>query len=270
MNKIISFIAICLLTVPTFAATQAHQTRRASTTQFNQFAPRTNRASQPFINNQQVSSGVVIEEDAREKERSACINNNIGVGNTFVWASKFSNTNDYSTMIEDTENPDNNTCFVRVELKSNDSAISVSDISAKYYEMGQSITCGDWVNEDKIKDRILDAKKTARVWGTIGASVGGAGLGVGAMELFGNKVIGGDVEGQYSLSGADLLISQIKDQGNTDQFCKDLKDLRDACVASGNAADACQSDNGAYKGEKITQWGYYFNDSKIKSLCSNL
>ncbi len=267
MNKIVSFIAISLLLSPAFAATQAQQTRRASTTQFNQFAPRTNRASQPFINNQQVSSGVTIT-DEREAERSACINNNVGVGNTFVWASKLSDTSNYSTMVEDTENPDNNTCFVRVELKSTDSDISVSDISAKYYEMGQSITCGDWVDENKMKDRILDAKKTARVWGTVGASVGGAGLGVGAMELFGNKMIGGDVEGQYSLSGSELLVSQIKDLGNSSEFCNNLKELKNACKQN-PSLDACKSDNNQYDGtKKITQWGGYFTDANIKALCN--
>ena len=35
--------------------------------------------------------------DNREKERLACISNNIGVGNTFVWASRYSNTANYAT-----------------------------------------------------------------------------------------------------------------------------------------------------------------------------
>ena len=52
--------------------------------------------------------------DNREKERLACISNNIGVGNTFVWASRYSNTANYATMVEDTENPENNVCFVKL------------------------------------------------------------------------------------------------------------------------------------------------------------
>jgi len=79
----------------------------------------------------------VVEEapkkDMREAERNACISNNIGIGNTFVWASKYSNTANYSTMVEDVENPENNVCFVRVELKSDDSKISVSDVQSKYF-----------------------------------------------------------------------------------------------------------------------------------------
>jgi len=136
--------------------------------------------------------------DMREKEREACIRNNIGVGNTFVWASRYSDTNNYATMVEDIEHPENNTCFVRVELKSSDAKVDLSDISGRYFEMGRNITCGSWVDEDMLEKRILDAKKNARTWATVGGAVGGAALGVGSMELFGNKLINGAVEGQKS------------------------------------------------------------------------
>lgn len=137
-------------------------------------------------------------KDMREKEREACIRNNIGIGNTFVWASRYSDINNYSTMVEDTEEPDNNTCFVRVELKSADSRVDLSDIPGKYFEMGRDIICGSWVDENMIEQRILNAKKNARTWATVGGAVGGAALGVGSMELFGNKLINGAVEGQQS------------------------------------------------------------------------
>ena len=139
------------------------------------------------------------EKDMREKEREACIRNNIGVGNTFVWASRYSDVNNYSTMIEDLENPENNTCFVRVELKSTDTKLDLSDIPGRYFEMGRNIICGSWVDEDMLEKRILDAKKSARTWATVGGAVGGAALGLGSMELFGNKLIGGAVEGQKGL-----------------------------------------------------------------------
>ena len=113
------------------------------------------------------------------------------------------------SMIEDVEEPANNTCFVKVGLKSDDTRINVSDIPAKYFEMGQTITCGSWANEEDMRQRILDAKKGARVGGTIAASVGGAALGVGAMELFGNKLIGGKVEGQAALEESALMRSQV-------------------------------------------------------------
>ncbi|MEE1110688.1 MAG: hypothetical protein UIH99_00565 [Alphaproteobacteria bacterium] len=175
-----------------------------------------------------------VKKDMREKERNACMSNNVGMGNTFVWASRYSNLNNYSTMIEDVEEPENNVCFVKVDIKSNDSKIDVSDIPSKYFEMGRSITCGTWANEETLRQRILDAKKTARVWGTVGGVVGGAGIGVGAMELFGNKLIGGKVEGQKSLQGDQLLRSQLsvlakENASEYDNYIKNLRKLKVEC-----------------------------------------
>lgn len=149
--------------------------------------------------------------DRREAEKNACINNNIGIGNTFVWASRFSNTSNYTTMTEDMENPENNVCFTRVELRSDDSKISLADVPAKYFMWGETIECGSWANEKEIEKRILDAKKGARIGGIVASTVGGAGLGVGAMELFGNKLIGKKVEGQKAkdISDIDLYASQL-------------------------------------------------------------
>ena len=175
-------------------------------------------------------------KDQREKEKRACLQNNIGIGNTFVWASRYSNLGNYSTMIEDVEEPENNTCFVKVELKSDDAKINVSDIPSKYFEMGRNITCGEWANYDTLKGRILDAKKSARAWATVGGTVGGAAIGVGAMELFGNKLIGGAVEGQKNkkLTERQVLESQLavlKQDNKTDydSFIGHLGDLKCAC-----------------------------------------
>lgn len=178
------------------------------------------------------------KKDMREKEKGACIANNIGVGNTFVWASRYSNLNSYSTMVEDIENPENNACFVKVELKSNDSKIGVSDVPVKYYEWGQNITCGIWADYDVLKKRILDAKKNARTWATVGGAVGGAAVGVGAMEAFGNRLIGGDVEGQKGLerdgNSVALLRSQLavlKQDNQTEykRFISNLRVLKSEC-----------------------------------------
>lgn len=176
--------------------------------------------------------------DKREKEKNACIQNNIGVGNTFVWASRYSNTNDYATMIEDTENPENNTCFVKVSIKSNDSRINLDDIRDQYYEMGRGITCGAWADEAEIEKRILDAKKKARTWATVGGAVGGAAVGVGSMELFGNRAIGGAVEGQKDLERKgqtdELLRSQLlalkKDNSSQyNEIVSELGSLKKSC-----------------------------------------
>ena len=60
-------------------------------------------------------------------------------------------------MVEDVKNPENNVCFVRVELKSDDeSRISVSDVRPKYFAWGEAIKCGSWVNEQEMEDRILN------------------------------------------------------------------------------------------------------------------
>lgn len=235
MTKFISVIAISILTMPAFALSPSGQGRRTMSSQL--MAPRqvaapqvqasmasakvpstTNGASNDATNSDASAttpstpaSPVTPSVNNREKEKAACLNNNIGIGNTFVWASRYSNTNNYATMVEDIQDPDNNTCFVRVELKSNDSKVKVSDIAAQYFEMGRTITCGAWADEEVLKKRILDAKKSARTWGTVTGAVGSAALGVGAMELFGNKLIGGAVEGQFGLEkgSEELIRSQL-------------------------------------------------------------
>lgn len=188
------------------------------------------------------------EKDNRDADRAACLNNNIGVGNTFVWASRYSNTMNYATMQEDVENPENNICFVKVDLKSNDSRIDLSDIPSKYFQWGEMITCGSWADEEVLKQRILDGKKKARTWATVGGAVGGAAVGVGSMELFGNKLIGGKVEGQKSLDGTALLRSQLltlknKSDSRYTEFKTNLKSLKEACdkfkKAGGTLPDEC-------------------------------
>jgi len=186
-------------------------------------------------------------KDTREKERTACIRNNIGVGNTFVWASRYSDINNYATMVEDVENPENNTCFVLVGVKSSDSRIDLSDLPSKYFEMGRNITCASWVDEDKIESRILDAKKKNRTLATIGGAVGGAALGVGSMELFGNRAIGGSVMGQKALKGKDLIRSQLlvmkkNDSAQYEKLMAGVKEVKKACDSAGNKYDECNDD----------------------------
>ncbi len=191
------------------------------------------------------------EKDNRDAERAACINNNIGVGNVFVWASRYSNTNNYASMQEDVENPENNVCFVKVDLKSSDSRIDLADIQSRYFQWGETITCGSWVDESMLEQRILDAKKKGRTWATVGGAVGGAAVGVGAMELFGNQLIGGKVEGQKNKnwSQEQLLRSQLltlrnKNDSRYDEFKKKLRALEQACddlkKAGGALPDECE------------------------------
>ena len=185
------------------------------------------------------------EVDMREAEREACMNNNIGVGNTFVWASRYSDTSNYANMVEDVKNPENNVCFVRVEIKSdNESRVAVSDIAPKYFTWGETIECGSWLNEKEMEKRILDAKKGARIGGIVASTVGGVGLGVGAMELFGNKAIGGKVQGQKNLDGQELYRSILltykeKDKTEYDKIVSALKTMRQACE-NGNGGAECE------------------------------
>jgi len=188
------------------------------------------------------------EKDNRESERMACLNNNIGVGNTFVWASRYSNTNNYATMQEDVENPENNVCFVKVDIRSTDSRINTSDIPSRYFQWGDIITCGSWVDEAALQTRILDAKKSGRTWATVGGAVGGAAVGVGAMELFGNAAIGGKVQGQKDLPQDQLLKSQLLVLHNNhdsryDDFMTNLRKLKEACDKLGAQKSSVQACN---------------------------
>lgn len=197
------------------------------------------------VETEPVEEETVVEEpeiDMRDAERNACINNNIGMGNTFVWASKFSDTSNYANMVEDAEHPENNVCFVRVELKStNESRIKVNDIEPKYFMWDETIKCGSWVSKKKMEERILDAKKGARIGGIVASTVGGVGLGVGAMELFGNKLIGGKVEGQKSAKKETLYKNALKKKTGSDleQYKTDLKLLADACDSGQWSSDNC-------------------------------
>lgn len=281
MKYFVSFIAVCMMTLVADAAPLSQtqgQGRRAAAQQFgaaqrataskNQLNPSVSVSTTPSVPavaevttdkssirvEPDVSVSTAPTKDMREKERAACINNNIGVGNTFVWASRFSNTNNYASMVEDTEEPENNVCFVKVEMKSDDSKISVADVPAQYFVMGQTITCGSWADSKTLEKRILDAKKSARTWATVGGAVGGAAVGVGAMELFGNKLIGGSVQGQKALSGDDLLYSQLailkKDNPTQfNEFKRHLENLQTECesdvwkAAGAKRPDECDAYN---------------------------
>ncbi|HOY47218.1 MAG TPA: hypothetical protein PLZ05_01275 [Alphaproteobacteria bacterium] len=254
MKKLLSFLAIVLISVSSFGA-QTATDRRSMAVQWGS-APRTTTVSKNQIRATTTTDATTTTAVATaiEQQKQACINNNIGAGNTFVWASKYSNTSNYSSMVEDTEVPENNVCFVRVDLKSSDSKVDISDIAPVYYPMGQSIVCGNWADSGKIKDRILDAKKSARTWGTVAGAVGGAGVGVGAMELFGNKLIGGKVEGQKDkkLTQDEVLRSQLlvfkqDDKNGYDKLKMDLEELQEECesvwsnISTDEKPEGCKS-----------------------------
>ena len=220
----------------------------------------THSSMSPSIKDDKVHATLPIvsndDKDNRDAERAACLNNNIGVGNTFVWASRYSNTSDYALMTEDVDNPQNNTCFVRVDLRSADSRIDVSDIPSHYFPWGEMITCGSWVDEAILTKRILDAKKKGRTWATVGGAVGGAAIGAGSMELFGNELIGGKLEGQKSLNQDELLRSQLlvlKNNGDSrfGQFMTHLEELKALCDGIKNDVSKLPSQCTTFKYDEL-------------------
>ncbi|MBO5705234.1 MAG: hypothetical protein J6R99_04410 [Alphaproteobacteria bacterium] len=156
MKFLVSFFVLCCAVASADAATGRG---RVSMTSQMMAAPRGVPAKMSSTNTGSLAVTPEVMQpadkvDMREDERNACNANNVGVGNTFVWASRYSDTNNYATMIEDTESPENNTCFVRVELKSRDPKVDVSGFESKYYEMGKNITCGEWLDEEEMRQTI--------------------------------------------------------------------------------------------------------------------
>ena len=274
MKIFTSFIAMCLMAMPAMALTPAGQSRRSMSVQMVTSAPRATASTNQISDMANATAGAAVVDKSSvrvpvpddfgdgnsgggddvtdddnqntdddklaeiERQKQACLNNNIGVGNTFVWASRYSNTTNYASMVEDVNNPENNVCFVLVNVTSADPRIDVSDVPEKYFQMGQNITCGSWADAGVLRQRILDAKRSGRTWATVGGAVGGAGVGVSMMELFGNRLIGGDVMGQrqYELSGdaTQLLIVQLRALRNQDperfnQYMDALETLQKEC-----------------------------------------
>lgn len=173
--------------------------------------------------------------------KNGCVGNNTGYGNVYVWASRNSDGSDYTRMVEDVSNPANNACWVRVDIESDNPNIRVSDVPSRWFIVGQQITCGDWANRNTLRQRALDARKSGRAWATVGGAVGGAGVGVGMMELFGNRLIGGKVMGQKALDEAELLYSQMSESERR-EYANAVEKLDELCSelhARGGFHSAC-------------------------------
>lgn len=248
MNKLFALMAILSVSMPAMAAAPAGRGRASMSTQMESRVAAVKDT--PEIAVVAVEEETEIEEtvdkDMREREKAACIQNNIGVGNTFVWASKYSDTSNYASMIEDIENPVNNVCFVKVAMKSDDTRVDISDIPTKYFVMGDTITCGAWADNEVLRQRILDAKKKGRTWATVGGAVGGAAVGVGAMELFGNDLLAKagveKVAGSKEIEYCSYL--QGLDEKEKSSAKENLNKLKTLCDAMG---DNKPSDCNKYK-----------------------
>lgn len=195
------------------------------------------------------------QNDILTQQRNACLARGMAGGDTFVWASRNSNSGNYYSMVEDVNNPENNACFVKIDIRNTDERVKTHDIPGRYFMVGQNITCGSWALYDDLKSRILQATKKGRTWGTVASTVVSAGVGVGAMELFGNRLIGGKVMGQKALDGTELLISQIKElqRDNTSEYNRVISALEtlDATCAKEwkcEKPDACDGTKNPFLG----------------------
>ena len=148
-------------------------------------------------------------------KRDVCLSHASGSFDTFVWAARDSNINDYRFMVEDVRNPENNVCFVKISVQNSDERVDTHDIPSRYFVVGERAVCGNWLPEDDLKQRILNATKKNRVLGAVATSIVSAGVGVGvseaAMAIAAKNGSDSKVLGQAALSGQELLISQIKE-----------------------------------------------------------
>lgn len=251
MKKVLCVLVGLLVVVPVFAATGRNGNVRENTPSRSMIGSVHKKSSlkwdgEPVINAVGVVSAGTENEspqpDNREAERIACLSNNVGMDATFVWASRYSNTASYSMMVEDVEHPENNVCFAHVKIQSTDNGVNLSDFDSKYFPVDEVVTCGSWVNKEKLENRILDAKKTTRTLATIGGAVGGAGIGVGAMEAFGNDLLGkagwDEVQGQKAKDVPDgtterlkslLEDLKVKDTAQYEKILCFLKEFKEIC-----------------------------------------
>ena len=105
------FVSMAVLSMLVSGANAAQSARPTMVGKMVTTAPRytasVNQLNGVGINPSNINSvPAETEVDRREAERNACINNNIGVGNTFVWASRYSDTSNYASMNEDVKNPE--------------------------------------------------------------------------------------------------------------------------------------------------------------------
>ena len=203
----------------------------------------TTAVSAPAVDETNSSSSTVnVEYDASAK-RAECLNS---PGN--VWASKayssFDGVSSASGLVA-SDKPADNVCYVPVSIKSSE----IKDISrffpTRYFASGMSVECGSWIDGKDLDNAILDAKKGARVGGTVAASVIGAGVGFGLAELLGQKLIK-DFKGQASLNREvaeelkQLVISLKKsDPGQLTRYTSAVKDFVSKCNKLGKSDGEC-------------------------------
>lgn len=172
-----------------------------------------------------------------DAERNACLMG--AMGN--VWASRtYANPNGVAvgTTMTEAPEPGDNTCFGTVSVKSSEIKDMGRFFPPRYFQVGGAVTCGSWLNSEDVDKAILDAKKGARVAGTIAASIGGAAVGVGVTEAIGSTGAfdGAGFRGQQALSGAAWVQAQLNDvkwkaekPSDWEALRKEVESLQTAC-----------------------------------------
>lgn len=159
---------------------------------------------------------IAIARAAAEVNKTNCLANNTIGGGDFVWGSlNLRNNPDYATkgianvgLIAEDVDPTNNTCFIRVELASNEKGVNFTKIPVAYFAENDSVDCGSWVSKSSVENAILDASSTSRTLATIGGVLVGAGVGFGAAE--GIMMATDSLSGQRGLGARELVCSNIR------------------------------------------------------------
>jgi len=205
----------------------------------------TTAVSAPAVDESNTSSATVnIEYDASVK-RAECLN---VPGN--VWANKAYSSFDgvaNAAGLPQAEKASDNVCYVPVAIRSSEIKDIARFFPTRYFSTGTAAECGSWIDGKDLDKAILDAKKGARVGGTVAASVIGAGAGFGLAELLGqNGLLIKDFKGQASMKRetqeqlSDFVKSLARsDPGQLNKYTEGVRDFVKQCNKEGKAPANC-------------------------------
>ncbi|MDR1826557.1 MAG: hypothetical protein LBQ49_02595 [Rickettsiales bacterium] len=194
----------------------------------------------PEINETETNSNTVNYDLGAMSEtglRNACLMGATGS----VWANKaYARPDgvaaDMAAAMTEHETAGENACFYPVAIKSADIKNMGRFFPPRHFMAGATVECGSWIDAADLDAAILDAKKNARTGWTIAASVGGAALGVGAVEGIGAAGGWGDkYQGQRALEGVKLINAQLKSPKTPDKFKNDVMTVYNWCNGGSQA-----------------------------------
>ena len=170
-----------------------------------------------------------IHEINIEGERAACL---MTAGN--VWASRMYSSSmgvPLGAVMSESIDPEQNVCFSTVSVRSTEIPNMARFFQPVRFQVGLPIECGSWLDEARLDEAILDARRSQRVAGTIAAGVGGAVVGIALTEAIGRNFIDGWMGQQ------DAELSQMLDTLAQNQ-CSAMRGYHAALYAK---VDACNT-----------------------------